>query len=276
MLALLFSSYVSAQPLFDTHLHYSADDAQRFKPQDILEKLDKNNIQYAAVTGAPPEHVSQLYKLAPERIVPILGIYRSYQDKETWSRNESLIPFLEKELESGYWQGIGELHLFADDRHSKVFEKVIALAAKWRLPLLLHADPAVIDRLYEVSPQQPVIWAHAGTYPYPDLVSDYLRRYPHLYIDVSMRDERIANDGGINDAWYELFVAYPDRVMVGVDTFIVHRWDKFDTAVNTIRGWLEKLPADISRYPTNPATTTRTSDAIPVMRFIMPILQIPE
>jgi len=246
LLVLLFSLRLSAQPLFDSHLHYSAEDAHRFNPQAIIDLLDKNAIHYAAVTGTPPEHVSKLYHLAPERIVPLLGVYRHSVDKTTWTNDKTLIPYLEKELERGYWRGIGELHIFARDRHSKVFKKVITLASARQLPLLIHGDPAVIDKLYEIAPKQPVIWAHAGTFPYPDLVSDYLRRYPNLSIDVSMRDERIAPDGIISDDWYELFVTYPDRFMIGVDTYSTERWQMLDSAVGTIRNWLAQLPDDIA------------------------------
>ena len=177
--------------------------------------------------------------------MPLLGVYRQYSDKSTWTSDKTLIPYLEKELERGYWRGIGELHIFAGDRHSKVFEEVVSLASARRLPLIIHGDPAVIDKLYELAPKQSVVWAHAGTYPYPDLVADYLRRYPNLLIDVSMRDERIAPGGQIADGWYELFVTYPGQVMVGVDTYSTSRWHGFDTAVESIRNWLTQLPEDI-------------------------------
>ena len=246
MMALLFSLHISAQPLFDSHLHYSAEDAQRYTPQAIVHLLDKNNIPYAAVTGTPSLHVSKLYHLAPERIVPLLSIYRQSTDKSTWTNDKTLIPYLEKELEHGYWRGIGELHIFARDRQSKVFKEVIALASAKQVPLLIHCDPAVIDTLYEIAPKLPIIWAHAGTFPYPDLVSDYLHRYPYLMIDVSMRDERIAPDGIIDDDWYELFVTYPNRFMSGVDTFSITRWQMFNSAIRTVRNWLRQLPDEIA------------------------------
>ena len=247
LLILLFSLRLVAQPLFDSHLHYSAEDTQSFNPQAIFELLDKNSIPYVAVTGTPSEYVSKLYHHAPERVVPLLSVYRHRTDKSTWTNDKTLIPYLEKELERGYWGGIGELHIFAVDRHSKVFQQVIALASERNLPLLIHCEPAVIDTLYEIAPKLQVIWAHAGTFPYPDLVSNYLRRYPNLLIDVSMRDERIAPSGLINDDWYELFITYPNRFMIGVDTYSTARWHMFNSAVGTIRNWLEQLPDEIAR-----------------------------
>ena len=246
LLVLLLSLRLAAQPLFDSHLHYSEEDAQHLNPQVILDLFNKNAIPYATVTGTPSEQVSKLYHLAPERVVPLLSAYRHSADKPTWMNDKTLIPYLEKELERGYWRGIGELHIFAHDRHSKVFQQVIALASERQLPLLIHCDPAVIDTLYEVAPKLQVIWAPAGTFPYPDLVSNYLRRYPNLLIDVSMRDERIAPSGKINDDWYELFVTYPNRFMIGVDTFSTARWNMYNLAAGTVRNWLAQLPDEIA------------------------------
>jgi predicted TIM-barrel fold metal-dependent hydrolase len=150
-------------------------------------------------------------------------------------------------LKKGFWRGIGELHIFARDRHSLVFKQVVTLAAQHRLPLQIHGDPAVIDSVYDMAPGHPVVWAHAGTFPYPDLLADYLRRYPALRVDLSVRNERIAPNGKLSDDWYQLFMRYPDRFMVGVDTFSLLRWNNFDKAVASIRYWLAQLPDDIAQ-----------------------------
>ena len=245
-LASLFASTLVAEPLFDTHLHYNARDAEHVSPQQILIVLDRNSIQSALVTGIPARLALELQQQAPARILPLLGVYRSPEDKETWVRDTGLPPRIEAQLKQGGWRGIGELHLFAKDRHSPVFAQIIELAQHYRLPLLLHADPAVIDTVYEQAPGHPVIWAHAGTFPYPDLIADYLTRYPALRVDLSVRVERIAPNGIVRDDWYELFVRYPDRFMVGVDTYSLSRWHAFDEAVATIRRWLQQLPADVA------------------------------
>ena len=114
-------------------------------------------------------------------------------------------------------------------------------------PLQIHGDPAVIDTIYDISPSQRVIWAHSGTFPYPDLIADYLKRYPALTVDLSVRNEQIAPNGKISDVWYELFISQPDRFMIGVDTYSVLRWHKFDSSVATIRNWLAQLPDDVAQ-----------------------------
>ena len=246
-LAALSVPTLTAEPLFDTHLHYNASDAEQFSPQQIIAILDRNSIQHALVTGIPAQNVMQLQQQAPSRILPLLGVYRRPEDKESWTRDADLPSRIKARLEMGDWRGIGELHLFARDRHSPVFTQIIELAQNYRLPLLLHADPAVIDTVYEQAPGHPVIWAHAGTFPCPDLIADYLTRYPALRVDLSVRDGRIAPDGILRDDWYELFVRYPERFMVGVDTYSLSRWHAFDDAVARIRRWLQDLPADVAR-----------------------------
>jgi hypothetical protein len=247
LLAILLPGSLSGAPLFDAHVHYSEADAVRYSPQQIIQKLKSNGIDKAVVTGIPAHHARVLYQRGPDRIIPLLGIYRTPADKSEWPSDSSLPPRIEAELKQGQWRGIGELHIFAEDRHSPVFRRVIELAGQYRLPLLLHADPAVIDTLYDIAPKQTVIWAHAGTFPYPDLLADYLQRYPSLFIDLSVRDDRIAPNGELQDAWYELFVRFPGRFMVGVDTYSTSRWQNYDQLAKSIRTWLKQLPEGIAR-----------------------------
>ncbi|MDX1697384.1 MAG: TatD family hydrolase [Thiohalobacterales bacterium] len=235
-----------AQELFDAHLHYTARDAARFSPTYIIRILDDAGITHAAITSQPPVLVERLVGAAPQRIAPLLGVYREPADKQRWMHDSTLPARLAAQLESGRWHGIGELHLFAAERNSDVFRQVVKLAAKHRLPLLLHADPAVIDTVYTLAPALTVVWAHAGTFPYPDLVADYLGRYPALHIDLSVRDERLVDGEDLRDDWYELMVNYPERVLVGVDTFSTARWESYPRHAARIRQWLQTLPEDVA------------------------------
>lgn len=245
-ISLTLSCGLAAQPLFDTHLHYSADDAAQFTPAEILAILDRNDITHAVVTGTPATHTEALFRYAPARIIPFLGVYRNEADKIPWPHDAELPARVEQALTSGLWRGIGELHLFAEDRHSPVFRQLVEIAARRELPLLIHGDPAVIDALFGIAADATVIWAHAGTEPRPSLVADYLTRYPRLFVDVSVRDERIAPDGKLADDWRALFLAHPGRVMIGVDTFSVERWRSFDAVAARIRAWLAQLPPGVA------------------------------
>lgn len=229
--------------LFDAHLHY---DAGHFTPAEVIATLKAAGITRAAVTAQPTERALQLHAAAPGIIVPLLGVYREPEDRESWTEDATLPARVGQALHDGVWRGIGELHLFAPQRHSPVFLRIAALAAQHGLPLLLHCDPAVIDTLYEHNPNVRVVWAHAGAYPYPALLRDYLGRYPDLYIDLSMRDERIAPGGMLDPDWEALFWEYPDRFLAGADTFSVARWGSYGAVVARIRHWLGQLPDDVA------------------------------
>ncbi|MDZ7660769.1 amidohydrolase family protein [Thiohalophilus sp.] len=244
---LLFTTAVHAErPLFDTHLHYNEADARTLTPEQIVNILRHEHIQHAVVTSTPPQHAAMLFEHDPQRIIPFLGIYRQSEDKQNWHQDSLLPDYVEQQLEDGPWRGIGELHIFAKHRHSPVLHRLVQLAARHNLPLLMHCDPAVIDTLYEIEPGVTVIWAHAGTYPYPDLLDDYLQRYPRLYIDVSVRDDRIAPDGMLADTWYNLFIQHPEKFLIGVDTYSTQRWREYGKVVKIIRTWLSQLPADVA------------------------------
>jgi len=243
---LLLPSGLVARPVFDAHLHYSAADAKVLSAKAVIETLDRNGISYAVVTGTPATHAADLYRYAPDRIVPLLGVYRDHADKADWHEDVSLPSYVETELKQGPWRGVGEIHIFAKDRHSPVFKSIVELVSSRKLPMLIHCDPAVIDTIYEIAPAIQLIWAHAGTFPYPDLIADYMQRYPGLIVDLSMRDERIAPLGSLDDAWYELFVTYPNRFLVGVDTYSPSRWQEFDAVVARIHNWLSQLPEAVA------------------------------
>jgi hypothetical protein len=247
--ALFFSAYSMAMPQsagwIDTHVHYNAEQANVFTAADIISILDQHDIIAALVTSSPAELALQLHQLAPDRIIPFLGLYQSEQDKQTWHQDRGLPARVAQALKDNAWRGVGELHLFAEHRHSSVFRDIVILATQHDLPLLMHADPAVIDRLFEIAPNATVIWAHGGAYPYPPLLGDYLNRYPNLYVDLSMRNERVAPNGILNPEWELLFMDHSDRFMVGIDTFSTSRWERYGEHIEETGLWLNQLPAEI-------------------------------
>jgi predicted TIM-barrel fold metal-dependent hydrolase len=234
----------SAAPrvLVDAHLHYNADAAKVLPAARIREIFDANGVERAVITSTPPALAASLHAELPARILPILGVYRDPQDKERWHQDPTLPAWVRQQLESDIWRGVGELHLFAEQRRNPVFEQIVDVAHASGLPIQLHADPAVVDALFERVPDARVVWAHAGAYPYPSLLRDYLRRYPNLYVDLSMRDERIAPGGVLDASWEQLLIERADRFMVGVDTFSVRRWREFSRHTAVTRAWLAQLP----------------------------------
>lgn len=252
LIALLFVSISRAaaaepEPVFDSHLHYNQSHQASWDADGVIEILDNNHVRYAAITSTPPELVLELKEKNPDRILPVLGLYQTDEDKQHWHWNPLLAKRLEANLKRHEWHAIGEVHLFAPHRQSPVFYSTLKLADEYRLPLILHADPAVIDSLYDRFPEAMVIWAHAGAYPFPELIRDYLERYPYLMIDLSMRNERIAPDGELAESWELLFLEHPDRFMVGIDTYSSQRWHDYDRVSAETRDWLSQLPDEIAQ-----------------------------
>lgn len=234
-------------PIFDAHLHYDADHQAMVAPESAVDILDRNGIVAAVVTGRPPETALALREAAPQRIVPFLGVYQDRDDKENWHQDDDLPGRVEEQLDDGPWAGIGELHIFAEHRRNPVFGRMVDLAAERGLVLQMHCDPAVIDALFERQPDATVIWAHAGRYPYPPLLRDYLERYPGLHIDLSTRDDRLGAQTGMDTAWQVLLMEHAGRFMVGVDTYSLGRWQSFGSVTEKTRSWLDALPRGVAK-----------------------------
>ena len=243
---LLSGPLYAEQPIFDAHLHYNLEDVQQYPVDKVLSILSKAKVAKAVVTSRPPQQVLLLHQRAPSIIVPILGVYRTPEDKQKWMHDSTLPNRVEQQLAKGPWRGVGELHIFAKDRDSLVFTRVVELAAAHALPLLMHSDPAVIDAIFKHSPNVKVVWAHAGAYPFPPLLRDYLDRYPNLYIDLSVRDQRIAPMGKLSAEWELLLMEYSERFLVGVDTYRMQRWGNYHKVVKWTRKWLRQLPSEVS------------------------------
>lgn len=238
----------AAPPMIDAHGHYTAADAEAFSPADVVAKLDAAGVQRLVVSGIPPTLAQRLYRHAPQRVLPLLGVYRAQADKQDWMHDAAVPARVEALLAQGVWAGIGELHLFAPDARNPVFEQLVRLADRHRLVLMIHGDAEVVARAFELAPRLRVLWAHLGTQPEPGQLESVLARYPeNLWIDTSVRDERIAPEGRLLPAWRELFGRHPDSFVVAVDTFSTNRWQHYHQVVAQIRTWLDALPLPLQQ-----------------------------
>lgn len=229
-------------PMIDAHAHYTQADADAFSPDAILATLDAAGVRRMVVTGAPPELARTLYRHAPDRILPALGVYEHGAHKGNWTHDGALPARVAALLENGRWAALGELHLFAADARAPMFEALVKLAAAHELVLLLHGDAEIVARAFALAPGVRVLWAHLGTDPRPEALAPLLARYPNLWVDTSVRDERIAPDGRLRPEWRALFERHPDRFVVAVDSFSTHRWRRYGEVVDTIRAWTATLP----------------------------------
>ncbi len=238
----------SVLPIFDSHLHYGGEDVRVFTPSQIIDIFDRNRVEYALVSSTPNDGTERLYKHAPERIIPFLGVYRTLKNKRDWMYDESVIPRLEEALESGIYRGIGELHIFAKDRKSPVLRQIVKIADKRNLMLQVHGDAEILDEIFLIAPNITVLWAHMGTKPEPGFLRSVLEKHPkNLFIDTSVRDKQLLMNGGLTKEWKALFIDHQDQFTVAVDTFSVNRWKTFDTVVQDIHRWLSDLPPEVAK-----------------------------
>lgn len=237
-------------PLFDAHLHYNAPHVETVPPEQLGAVLAEVGIERAVIITRHPDLAETAMRAAPGMILPFLDVYRTPAQKDTWMHESDLPAWVRDRLAAGLatgsWRGIGELHLMANDRHSPVFAELLSIAREHGLPVMIHGDPAVIDRAYELEPDALILWAHAGTFPYPPLIADYLARYPALHADLSMRSDRLNADGFMPLEWQDLLIEHADRFLIGADTFSARRWSELDEHVSEIRSWLSQLPPDIA------------------------------
>jgi predicted TIM-barrel fold metal-dependent hydrolase len=127
------------------------------------------------------------------------------------------------------------------------------IAAKHKVPIDLHFDPVPEDvetpselgspknpgilkenisgfeNLLAHNRQARIVWAHAGSDPVgfftPGLVRSLFKKHPNLYCSIRTTYKRNAPmrhpRWGINDDWIALLQEFPDRFVMGTDSFVI-------------------------------------------------------
>ncbi len=231
-------------PLFDAHIHYSHDAWNLVPPKQAVEILRKAGLKGALVSSSSDEGTQMLMAEAPDLIVAELRPYRMRGELGSWMRDTSVISYLEERLAKYRYIGIGEFHLSGEDTDLPVPRRMVAMARERGLVLHAHSDVDAINRLFRQWPQARILWAHSG-FDRPETVRTMLRRYPQLYCDLAFRGDH-ATFNKVDPAWREAFLEFPDRFMVGTDTFTPERWYYIGEHANYSRAWLKDLPLHVA------------------------------
>jgi hypothetical protein len=233
-------------PIFDTHIHYNRDAWALYSVDEALALLDQAGVRKAYVSSTPDEGTLQLYTRAPDRIVLDLRPYRIPADQARWTRDSSILEYLEGRLAERAYRGIGEFHLQPGDvSHDEIPRQVADLAAQRGLVLHAHADAAALEELLQVRPDISVLWAHAGMTASPSVVERLLDAHPNLWVELALRTD-VAPGGRLDPGWAALFQRYPDRFMIGTDTWIPSQWTRLPMLMSDVRTWLRQLPPDLA------------------------------
>lgn len=232
-------------PIFDTHLHFSQDAWGLFSAQDILALMDQAGVYRALVSSTPDDGTLQLYALDPNRIIPILRPYRTRADMSTWTRDGSVVSYVEERLAKGSYRGIGEFHLYTGESSFVAPRRFADLSAELDLFLHAHTDATGVAELLALRSDAKVLWAHAGMGASPATIDALLARSPHLWVELALRTD-VAPGGRLDPEWAALFAKYPDRFMIGTDTWVPSRWPQLPRLMADVRTWLRQLPRDLA------------------------------
>lgn len=222
----------------DTHAHIApcTDHAE------IIASMDAAGVGHIAIMprgGAEEAEVLDFFKAFPDRVIPFFGgsdiqtlfmqggerigkpgmtYFKGYRNDwwEEWL--EEIMAYLESEMTSAPYRGIGELRLrhygngpgLPEKEHDYDFPtdspfmlRLVDLAAKLGLPVAIHLEAEtegeviqftnakavrstmpMLERLAAHNREATIIWAHLGRAA-PDVLAGVLERNPNIYTDIS-------------------------------------------------------------------------------------------
>ncbi len=249
-------------PLLDAHLHYNEEawngQTGPHPLPDVLARMQRNGVR-AIVANSRPNDGTKALADAPQTraagvtVVPFVRLYRNRADYDNWFRDETIYTLVQTELArgtgAGPYKGLGEFHLYdSANANGPVARKLMQLAEKQQLAVLAHVDDVAIDLLMAHAPKARLIWAHTGIGGAPAARVDALMaRYPLLMGELSYRPGLTCDDGQLCPEWRALVTKYPDRFLIGSDTWVNQRWLYYDELMQGYRRWLGGLPPELAR-----------------------------
>ena len=244
LLSLAAASAAAELPIFDAHLHYSHDAWDSLPPERAIELLKTAGVKRGLVSSSNDEGQQRLAAAAPDRILLSLRPYRKRGDQSNWMRDDTVPAYLEEKLARHRYVALGEFHIFGADVDLPVPRRLVELARRHDLVLHSHSDADAVGRQFAQWPQARILWAHSG-FDTPANVRAMLRRHRSLWCDLAFRADH-APDGQLDAEWRALFIEFPDRFLVGTDTFTPERWPYVVEHAKQARRWLAQLPPDVA------------------------------
>ncbi|HEX6703233.1 MAG TPA: amidohydrolase family protein [Albitalea sp.] len=248
-----------AGPLFDAHLHYN-DEARAPHPlPDVFGRLQRSGVRAIVANSRPNDGTRALAAATAQardacvRVIPFVRLYRDRADYTGWFKDESVHEMVLRELAAGTpagpYRGLGEFHLYdSANANGPVARKLMRLAEDKDLAVLAHVDDAAIDLLLAHAPRARLIWAHTGIGGAPVArVKALLQAHPRLMGELSYRPGLTDASGHLSAEWAALPVAFPDRFLIGSDTWINARWEGYESLMQDARRWLGDLPPEVAR-----------------------------
>ena len=234
-------------PIFDAHLHYNWEPVPHFPLDKVLALFRQHKVSGILATSRPNDGTRALVEAKPKDlwVVPFIRPYRVRADIQSWMNDATIQDLIETEYKRGYYVGVGEFHLSGKAAATKLVKRTVDFAVERNLYLHAHADDEALEILFAHNPKARIIWAHTGFSTPADKVAAYLERYPAVWCELSYR-YGITDGGKLTPEWKRLFERYPDRFLLGSDTWIDQRWDSYGSIMADYRSWLAQLPQAVA------------------------------
>lgn len=247
LLMICFSATAFAEdlPIFDAHIHYSHDAVLLVPPDEVAKILRDAGVRKALVSSSDDDGTQKLKAAAPDIVVPALRPYRRRGELRSWMHDPTVIDYLNARLSEFDYEAIGEFHAYGTDIETPVIQQMIGMARDRNLILHHHGDREALDLIFKTWPEARVLWAHSG-FERPYAIAEALKTHPRLWSDLAIRSD-MASRGVVDPSWRALFAAYPDRFVLGTDTFAPERWYYVGPHAAASRAWLADLPDGLAR-----------------------------
>lgn len=248
VLFFVIQNIVSAQTeysVYDAHIHYSQDMWETLPPLQAIRILKEAGIDKALVSATPTQGAEKLYLADPEFVIPMLRPYKSWRHRFTWFNDATLKAYLLDQLQRIPYKGFGEFHVFGEDADSRPVQDMIELAYAREMPLHAHTDLPGMKIILNKSRNLVVIWAHGGFDVPIETLEEFIRLYPNFYVELSYREGMLDKQQKLTPAWIRVLSKYPQRFLVGMDTYKPRRWANVSEIAQQNRQWLNQLPEKV-------------------------------
>lgn len=235
--------------IFDAHLHYNWEPEPFYRLEEVLALFKKHRVTGILATSRPNTGTRALMDAKAEglQVVPFIRPYRVRADIGTWFNDPVIFDLIGDEFKRGYYRGIGEFHLSGKAADTEMVKKTVDFAVANNLYLHAHADDEAVEFLMRHNPRARIIWAHTGFSLAGARVAAMLAKYPKLWGELSYRSGIVDGAGKLTPEWRALFERYPDRFLLGSDTWVPERWASYGEIMAGYRNWLAQLPPAVAK-----------------------------
>jgi len=261
---------------------FPSDNPQKYDCRKLIEATKKYPGRFAVLGGGGSLN-PMIHSVRPDEVTA--DIRRSFEEAATEILRSGAIGFSETAAEH-FSLHTGHPYLSAPPDHP-LFLLLADIAADHDVPIDLHMEAvaedmplpgklgppnpatlheniAALERLLSHNRNARIVWAHAGWdntgCRTVELMRQLLQRHPNLYMSIKIQrslypqNAPLDDKGRIRPEWLELVRAFPDRFVIGSDTFYGEEGEvRWGTSTGKLPSedlawvFLKSLPSDLGR-----------------------------